>query len=103
VGQRHRAAELVDQAFKLDPRNAAALVVRGRLSTGPDAMDGIREALQIDPGLVAAYRARAGFRDQSIADGRREAITDWSRVLELNPADREALRERARLFAAVKE
>jgi S1-C subfamily serine protease len=101
--QRTRAAELVDWALKLDPRTAAAFVVRARLSSGRDAMDAIAEALQIDPGLVAAYRVRAGLRDQTTNEGRREAIADWGRVLELSATDLQALRKRARLFAAVKE
>jgi S1-C subfamily serine protease/regulator of sirC expression with transglutaminase-like and TPR domain len=102
-GQRTRAAELVDRALKLDPRTAAAFVIRARLSTRQDAMDAIAEALQIDPGLIAAYRIRAGLRDQTTNEGRREAISDWGRVLELSPTNLEALRDRARLFAAVKE
>jgi S1-C subfamily serine protease/tetratricopeptide (TPR) repeat protein len=102
-GQRTRAAELVDRALKLDPRTAAAFVVRAQLTTGQDAMDAVVEAIQIDPGLVAAYGVRAGLRDQTTKEGRREAIADWGRVLELSPTEVHALRERARLFAAVKE
>jgi len=103
LGDRPRAAGLVDRALQLDPRCAAALVVRARLKSGRAAVEDIAEALQIDSGAVAAYRVRAGLRDQTTTDGRREAVADWNRVLELSPADAGAIRERARLYAALKE
>ena len=81
---------------------AAALVVRARLRAGQQARDDVAEALFIDPGSALAYRVRASLREPT-TDGRREAISDWSRVLELDPMDLDGLRERARLYSAVRE
>jgi tetratricopeptide (TPR) repeat protein len=102
LGQSSRASELSDQAIKADARCAAALVVRARLRAGQGARDDLAEALFIEPGFAPAYRVRAGLRDAT-TDGRREAIADWSRVMELDPMDLDGLRERARLYVAVKE
>ena len=45
----------------------------------------------------------ATFRDRTSTDGRREAIADWSRYLELSPIDLDAIRERAALFETIRE
>lgn len=103
IGRADRASELVGQALSLDAQCAPALVVRARLRPDRGAPDDVAEAIRIDPALVAAYRVRAGLRDHTGADGRREALADWGRVLELSPTDVDALRERASLFVAAGE
>jgi tetratricopeptide (TPR) repeat protein len=103
TGERNRAAESVDRALKLDPRNAGALAVRARLRSGAGAIEDVAVAIDIDPGLADAYRVRAGLHDATDNEGRRQAIADWGRVLELSLTDLEALRERAQLFVAVRE
>jgi tetratricopeptide (TPR) repeat protein len=102
LGRPGRASELVDRAFKLDGRCAAGLVVRACLRTGSEARDDIAEALLIDPAFTSAYRARARLREAT-TDGRRDAIADWSRVLELDSMDLDGLWQRAQLYAAVNE
>ena len=103
AGKPDRAAELVERALKLDGRCATAFVVRARLRAGDEAIKDIAEAVDIDPSCVDAYRVRANLRDTSTTEGRREAIGDWSRVLELVPTDEHALRSRASLQADIKE
>ena len=103
IGHRDRAARLVEQALRADPRSVAALVLRARLQSGKAAMEDVSQALQFDPASASAYRVRAGLWDQTTTDGRRQAIADWNRVLELTPTDLEALAERARLLMTVNE
>jgi S1-C subfamily serine protease/tetratricopeptide (TPR) repeat protein len=103
LGEPVWAEEIVAGALKVDARCAAALVVRARLRSGKAAADDIAEAQFINPNLATAFAARASLRDRTTTDGRREAIADWSRYLELSPVDLDALRERAVLFEAIRE
>jgi S1-C subfamily serine protease/Flp pilus assembly protein TadD len=103
LGYPGRAADLVGRALKKDPRCAAAYVVRARLRSGREAEADVAEALFLDPDCAASYGVRAALRDRTTAAGRREAVADWSRLLELVPIDTDALRERAALSAALQE
>jgi tetratricopeptide (TPR) repeat protein len=103
LGQARRAAEVAGRALKADPRCAAAYAIRARLRSGREAEADVAEALFLDPACAPAYRLRAELRDRTCAAGRGEAIADWSRVLELTPTDTDALQERAKLYAAVRE
>ncbi|HEX3146969.1 MAG TPA: tetratricopeptide repeat-containing serine protease family protein [Gemmataceae bacterium] len=98
-----RAVELVANALDRDPKCAAALVFRARLRSRKQAMDDIAEALFISPNYAPAFAARAGMRDLTDNDGRRDAIADWSRFLELRPIDLNGLRARASLFETIRE
>jgi tetratricopeptide (TPR) repeat protein len=103
LGVADRAADAVARALTAEPRCAAGHAVRARLRSGKEAEADVAEALFLDPGCIAAYRVRTGLRDRTSADGRREAVADWSRILELVPADTDALQERARLYDALRE
>lgn len=103
AGQGDRAAALAGEALKADARCAPALVVRAQTRSGSAAATDLADALFIDPNLAPAYRARARLWDRSTTDGRRAALNDWSRVLELWPVDVEALRERAGLLGTANE
>jgi S1-C subfamily serine protease len=98
-----RAALLAERALKLDPRCAPALVVRARLKTGREAEQDVAAALDADPAYGPAYRVRAGLRDRISDEGRRQAVSDLGRAIELNPLDLEALRDRAALYRAANE
>lgn len=103
AGKPDEAAALVGEVLEADHRCAAALVVRAQITTGAEAAADLADALFIDPNFAPAFRARARLWDTSTTDGRRAAVTDWSRAIELKPVDLEALRERATLLAAANE
>jgi tetratricopeptide (TPR) repeat protein len=103
LGQAPRAVEVARRALTADPRCAAAYAVRAKLRSGKEAEADVAEALFLDPACAPAYRVRAGLRDQTSTVGRREAIADWARILELAPTDTDALQERATLYQAVRE
>jgi S1-C subfamily serine protease len=103
TGDSDAAQAVVNRALRHDSRCAAALVVRARLESGRKAETDIRAALDADPSFGPAYRLKAQFRDRSSNEGRRLAISDLGRALELNPLDLAALRDRAELYRALNE
>ena len=103
LGKVDRASDLAGRALKADPRCAAAYAARARQRAGKEAEADVAEALFLDPACVAAYRVRGRLRDRTTTAGRRDAVADWSRVLELAPTDTDALRERAKLYDGLRE
>jgi len=89
------ALEDLNEAVRLDPRDATALCYRGMvrvLFEDPDAPQDYEEAIRLDPTLARAYVLRGDFQLQVRGD-KKSALRDYDKALELSPELRDSLRE----------
>ena len=91
-----------DQALRVTPRNAHVLVQRATayyFKKQPErALTDLNEAIRIDANRLQAYKLRGGIL--GVLGKRDQAIADFRKVLELNPANENAKKNLRDLGAA---
>lgn len=89
TGAFDRAAEVTEQAVSLDPRYAAALVLKGKLlgmrGETAAAEQTLRQACTLDPSDAVAHFELGSVYDT--AKRNREAVEQFEKVVAINPQD----------------
>lgn len=107
-GRSSNALQKIDQALRIEPRNAEALVIKGRILVSllrvNEALKSYDEAISIDPPYSQAYLERARILYSGFA-GNTRALREAKKAFQLAGRDRwdrfEALRIQAIILQAM--
>lgn len=96
----------LDEAVRLDPTSANAFLERGKFyhftDNQPDrTLADMNEAIRLDPRLASAWRIR-GYNKQNRRDYT-GAVGDLTKLIELEPADPANFRDRATVYARMRQ